>query len=143
MADLQGLIRLRKHLVDEKQRVLARLFREAEQIEAQKNMLFEQMERERKLAEESEVLESIAYYGRYAEGVRKKIAGLDRGLSKINQRISFAQEDMRQAFAELKKVEITQRRRDDAIREEERQKEEKELDEIGIEGFRRQNGNQD
>ncbi len=137
MADLHGLIRLRKHTVDEKQRVLARLFREAEQIESQKQALLDQMQEERKLAEESEMLESIAYYGRYAEGVRIKIGGLDKALKKLNTRIAIAQEDIRAAFAELKKAEITQRRRDEAIKEEEKQKESKELDEIGIEGFRR------
>ena len=44
---------------------------------------------------------------------------------------------MRRAFAELKKIEITQERREDEEEKAINKKESAELDEIAIEGFRR------
>ena len=49
MADLDSLIRLRKHAVDDKQRVVAQLYREAENLEKQKKVIQEQMAHEKKL----------------------------------------------------------------------------------------------
>ena len=43
----------------------------------------------------------------------------------------------RAAFAELKKVQITQRNREAEERAEEQAKEDRELDEIALEGYRR------
>lgn len=55
----------------------------------------------------------------------------------MENRIAAAQEDMRNAFAEMKKVEITQRGRKEREQSEEQQKEDNELDEIAIENYRR------
>ena len=41
MADLKPLIRFRKHTVDEKQRALAALYREQENVEKQKQVVLE------------------------------------------------------------------------------------------------------
>ena len=53
------------------------------------------------------------------------------------RRIEVARDDMRRAFAELKKIEITQERREDEEEKAINKKESAELDEIAIEGFRR------
>ena len=58
-------------------------------------------------------------------------------LVKMDTRIAAAQEDMRAAFAEMKKVEITQRVRDEKDAAAQKRKEESELDEIALEGYRR------
>lgn len=138
MADLDPLIRLRRHGVEEKQKVVAELYRQAEKIEDRKNELRDQLQAEREALEHNENLEAQAYYGRFAEVIRRNIDRLDFELRKMETRIQIAQEDMRAAFADLKRVEIVQRRRDEAEKDEEKSREARELDEIGLEVFRRQ-----
>lgn len=139
MADLDPLIRYRKHGLDEKRRAIAELYRQQEKLEQQKKTVQDQMENEKKLAEDMATLEASAFLGRYLEGARKKISALDLSIKKMETRIAIAQEDMRNAFSEMKKVEITQRNRKRKEKKARDKKESKELDEIGIEIFRRQN----
>lgn len=137
MADLEPLIRLRKHAVDEKQRAVAQLYREAENLEKQKKVVEDQMAHEKKLAEEMNRPEAIAFYTRYAEGARKKIAALQMSIKKMEGRIEAAQEDMRVAFAEMKKIQITQSRREKREAKAVQKKEDAQMDDIAIEQYRR------
>lgn len=137
MTDLDPLIRLRKHRVDEKQKGLADLYRQAEQVEMRKTALLDELERERLIMEESELPETRAYYGRFAEGINNSIAQIDKELAKLETRIQIARDDIREAFADLKRIEIVQRNRKHEAEEELKLKETKELDEIGLEVFRR------
>lgn len=137
MADLDPLIRFRKHGIDEKRRVLAELYRQTEQLQQQKKVIEEQMAHEKSLAEEMATLEASAYLGRYLEGARRKIRAIELSIKKMETRIAVAQEDVRNAFAEMKKVEITQRNRKSREKAERERKDSKELDEIAIEIFRR------
>lgn len=138
MADLQALIRLRKHSVDEKQRAVAQLYREAETLEKQKKVVEDQMANEKQLAEEMNRPEAIAFYTRYAEGARKKIAALQMAIKKMEGRIEAAQEDMRAAFAEMKKIQITQTRREKREAKAVQKKEDAQMDDIAIDQYRRQ-----
>ena len=135
MADLKPLIRFRKHLVDEKQKMLSQLYRDAEKIEQSKQAIVDQMDKESTLAAEMGSTEAHAYLGRYLEGARKKIKALELSLKKMEVRIAAAQEDIRGAFAEMKKVEIIQTRREDDEEKAEQKKENNTLDEMGIERF--------
>lgn len=135
MADLKPLIRFRKHLVDEKQKILSQLYRDAEKIEQSKQAIHDQMAKESTLANEMGSTEAHAYLGRYLEGARKKIKALDASLKKMEARIAAAQEDIRNAFAEMKKVQIIQTRRDDEEERIEEKKESDTLDDMGIERF--------
>jgi flagellar protein FliJ len=138
MADLEPLIRFRKHGVEEKQRILAQLYREVEKLELAKKAVEDQMEKEKRLAKEMQTAEASAFYGRYAEGARNKIMALQQAIAKTNIRVEAAQEEMREAFAEMKKIEITHRNRkarENAARD---KKEEQELDETAIDNYRRQ-----
>lgn len=137
MADLDPLIRYRKHGVDEKRRVLAGLYNEVNELEQQKKEVQDQIEEETKLAEGMATAEASAYLGRYLEGARNKIKSIDRSIRKLETKIVVAQEDMRNAFAEMKKVEITQRNRDDKEKAVQKKKEEQELDEIAIDQYQR------
>lgn len=137
MADLDALIRYRKHAVDEKQRVLSQLYRDAENLERRRQEIIDQMEREKNLAEEMRSHEYDAYMGRYLEGARKKVQAFDAAIKKIEVRIAAAQEDMREAFAEQKKIEITQRNRQSRERKAQDKKDGDELDEVALDGFRR------
>ncbi|MCB9965790.1 MAG: flagellar FliJ family protein [Rhodospirillales bacterium] len=137
MANLSSLIRLRKHTVDQKQKFLADLYRQVDALTAEKTSLNEQVAAERHQLEEQGVLEALAWFGRYAAGVKLKIELIDRDIQALEERIDIARADLRNAFSELKKIEITDRRRREEERKKEQTKESRALDEIGIEGHRR------
>lgn len=136
-ADLDPLIRLRKHTVDEKQRVVAQLYREAENLEKQKKVVQDQMAEEKRLAEEMNRPEAIVFYTRYADGARKKIAALQLSIKKMEGRIEAAQEEMRTAFAEMKKIQITQDRREKREEKKRQKKDDDMLDEVALDQYRR------
>jgi flagellar FliJ protein len=136
MADLDPLIRVRRHVVEQKQKFLAELYRQQEELLVQKQTLLEQLAEERQKINEMGA-EMLSYFGPYAEAVRLRVADIDEAMAKLNTRINIAREDMREAFAELKKIEITQERREDEEQRELDKKETAELDAIGIETYRR------
>lgn len=137
MADLDPLIRLRRYAVEEKQKLLADLFREAEALEGRKASLRSQMERERSLAEEKDELDTYSAYILFAERVRREISDIEDSLDILDTKIATAQEAMREAFADMKKAEIIQRTRKEEERAAAERKESSVLDDIGLEGFRR------
>lgn len=137
MADLEGLIKLRKHAVDEKQRALAKLYRDAENLQRQRDNIVEQMENEKRLAAEMGSIDATAALGKYLEGARRKVQAFDMAIKKIETRIAAAQDDMREAFADQKKIEITQRERNTRAAKAQARKEDNEMDEVALEGYRR------
>lgn len=137
MADLKPLIRLRRYSVDEKQKIIADLYRQIEAFEQRRQHLLDQLESERKLLDSMNQIEMLAYFGRFSEAVTHDVVRINGQISKLETRLRIAQDDMRNAFADLKRVEIVQRNRAQAEKVEAQAKENKEFDEIGIEGFRR------
>lgn len=137
MTDLNPLIRLRKYRVEEKQKVLAELFRQTEILESRKMILSNEMEKEQALAEEQNSVEAMFAFVSYAARVQKELDNLDAAIGKMEPRIQKAQDEMREAFSEQKKAEIIQEQRDAAEQAEIARKENANLDEIGIDVFRR------
>jgi len=139
MADLKGIIKLRKHRLDEKQRALGELNDQLDRLEQTRAKLDDDLAREQAAATaaEGDVVLSGLTYSEFLQGTLKRRAQLDEAIRQISQRIEQAREEIRDAFAELKKYEITQRERERRAREEENKKETDELNEIGIEGYRR------
>ena len=86
MTDLDPLIRLRRHTVEEKQKFLSALYREAELLEAKKRSLEDQLDNEKKIALAQGTPDASADYGRYAENVRKKIGKFAEALKKMENR---------------------------------------------------------
>ena len=136
MADLNPLIRVRKHVVEQKQKFLAELYRQSEELENQKITLETTLADEREKVKEMGV-EMLSYFGPYSEAVKERVGDIEDAMGKLDTRIEIAREDMREAFAELKKIEITQQRREEAEQKEITKKEIDELNEIGIENYRR------
>lgn len=134
--DLSSLIRVRKHAVEQKQKVVAELYRQAELLQNEKTALLGRLEEEQGKASEMGV-EMLSYFGPYAEAVQERVEEIDKKAVTLEARIQIAQDDMRGAFAELKKVEITQESREKAEIKAQNKKESDELDEIAIEAFRR------
>ncbi len=137
MADLNPLIRLRKYRVEEKQKVLAELFRQTELFEGRKRMLLAELEREQTLSEQSGDVNSMVAFAAYAARVYTGIEQLNVQIARMEPRILKAQEEMREAFSEQKKAEIIQEQRDQEEADEISRKENTNLDEIGVEVFRR------
>lgn len=137
MADLESLIRLRRHAVEEKQKVLGEIYAQVEVIENRKKELLERLDKERKALDENLSLETREYYGRFEGVIRNNIEKLDNELTMLEARLEIVQEEVRSAFADMKRVEIVHERRQDEEKQEIAFDESKELDAIGIESFRR------
>lgn len=137
MADLGPLIRLRRHSVDEKQKALSELYRQIEAFEERKHHLLDQLQRERDVVNNTSQVEMIAYFGRFSDAVTRDVERLNAQISRLDARIRIAQDDIRNAFADLKRVEIVQRSREDKEKAAADRKETNELDDIGVDGFRR------
>lgn len=137
MADLEALIRLRRHTVEEKQKVLAEILRHVEKLEEEKLGLIARLEKERQAMEEDLTLETRDFYGRFKGVIDSGVERIDLGIKELEGRLIVAQEEVRSAFADMKRVEIVHKRRQAEERTEIDAKESNELDAIGIEGFRR------
>lgn len=135
-ADLNPLIRVQKHSLEQKQKFLAELYRHAEEYESQKKNMLETLEQEREKLDGMGV-EMLSYFGPYEKNVKSRVREIDEALLTLNTRIDLAREDIREAFAELKKIEITQEEREAQEQRGMNKKQSDELDEIGLEVFRR------
>lgn len=137
MTNLKSLIKLRRHNVDEKQKVLAELYRQIDLIEGSRQTLIERLKNERQLLDDVGTIEMYAYFGRFSQNIQRMLDRLALERQKLETRVSIAQDDVREAFAALKRIEIVQEERDKAEKKKAADKEAAELDEIAIEGFRR------
>ncbi|MEM9469546.1 MAG: hypothetical protein AAF988_05230 [Pseudomonadota bacterium] len=137
MADLEGLIRYRRNIVEEKQKILADLYRSAEKLEVRKKTLEDKLKHEREAIDNNPELETLTYFGKFEQVALRDIDRLTEELKKWELRINIAQDDVRNAFADVKRVEIVQERRQEEAKQAQRAKETLELDEIGLDGFRR------
>lgn len=137
MANLLSLIKLRRHNVDEKQKVLADLYRQIETIENSKTSLIQRLRSERDVLDKSGTLEMYAYFGRFSQNIQRMIERLNLEKQKLEMRITVAQDDVREAFANMKRIEIVQKERTRVEKKEQDDKEGREMDDIGIDGFRR------
>lgn len=138
MANLKSLIKLRRHNVDEKQKVLAELYRQIEIIENNKQILLDRLREERAVLDNTGTLEMYAYFGRFSQNIHRSLERMNEEKQKLEIRIQIAQDDVREAFANMKRIEIVQTEREKNEKKEQADKETREMDEIGIEGFRRQ-----
>jgi len=137
MANLLSLIKLRRHTVDEKQKMLAELYRQIEMIEQNKSILIERLRTEREVLDENGTLEMYAYFGRFSQNIHRSLERMNVEKQKLEVRIQIAQDDVREAFANMKRIEIVQSEREKAEKKEAEDKETRETDDLGIEAFRR------
>lgn len=140
MANLKPLIRLRRYALDDKRRVLNRLYAEAERLQTLKSVMLDQIEQERAHTDAANTVETIVLFMIYIKNMRRKIEIINEDIAKMEIRIELAMEDMREAFAELKTIEIAQAQRVAEIAAANRRKESAMFDETAIEGYRRRAG---
>lgn len=137
MAKLDSLIRVRRYGVEEKQKALAELYRQVERFEIRRTQFEQELMVEREALVRETSPEMLAYFGRYSQIVKRDLGRIDVELKKLDARIGLMQDDIRSAFADLKRIEIVHNRRVAAERKEQDDKESNELDAIGIERFHR------
>jgi len=137
MADLNPLIRVRKHAVEQKQKFVAELYRQAEELTAQKQRFLDQLAEEKEKIKNANSVEMLRFFNNYSKSVKARVKDVDQSIRQLEKRIETAREDMREAFAEFKKIEITQARREEEKEAALNKKEAIELDEMAIDGFRR------
>lgn len=135
MADLTVLIRLHKHELDEKRIALGRLYTEMSLLERERRTLERLYEMEKEAVSVSGDIHFT--FAQYTEKVRQQRKTLDTAEEALEKQIEEAKDTLMETFGELKKYEMTQEERDRLEEEERRFREAKDMDDIGIEGFRR------
>ena len=139
MANLKPLIRVRKHAIEQKQKYLAGLYRESEDLERQKQKLIEEFAHERRTIQEMGA-DMLSFFGAYSKAVDKRREELESAIARLESRIVIAQDDLRQTYADLRRIEIVQEKRDREQAQRLEKKEAQELDEIGLTRFMAQQG---
>jgi flagellar FliJ protein len=134
--DLHNLIRLRKWDVDEKRRALGALLRHEEAVIERQN------------AHEAEIRAEIAFASNAPVEFRGTLTGylarsdemrqrLAEAFREVRARVAYAQEELAEAYRRSKTLEVTQANRDKTEAIEESRREEIELNEVGLNLFRR------
>ena len=140
MADLSVLIRLHKYELDEKRRALSELHGQMAEMERRRRELERSFEAEK----EAIRLNGDVHFtfAQYAETVRQQQRDMIEEEQQLEMHIEKAKEDLMETFSELKKYEMTQEERARLEAEEQAIKESREMDAIGLEGFRRKSDEQ-
>jgi flagellar export protein FliJ len=134
--DLHTLIRVRKWNVEERQRVLAALLADEEKILDFQRALERELEQEKAVA--SAASADMRYtLEPYIQRCRQRRDNIAAALVMIREKINEARDHLAEAYRNLKTFEITQEQRDAAEEAEESRKEQINLDEMGLELYRR------
>jgi flagellar export protein FliJ len=135
MKGLETLIRAHRRRLEEK---LCHL-RELEALSA--SLASDLTGLERAFSNEQEVArnsrEAGFTYGDYAVSVDERRSRLGQSIAEVEAKIGKVREQVAKVYGELKRYEITLDHRQRRAREAERHREQAELDEIGIQQFRR------
>ncbi|MFO0997606.1 MAG: flagellar FliJ family protein [Alphaproteobacteria bacterium] len=135
MKGLRSLIRLHKWRVDEARRKLAALEGLAEDVRQRIAKLDAESEVEIGVATAS--FESRRFFDGFARVVLERRARLTQTLAELNAEIDLAREEAGAAFRELKKYELVQAREVAEERTALGRLQQRQLDEMGIDRFRR------
>ncbi|TAL01000.1 MAG: hypothetical protein EPO08_11795 [Rhodospirillaceae bacterium] len=134
--DLHTLIRIRKWDVDEKQREVAGLMRREEAILAAQRDLAEEIAREAAFVSAADVIATFTFSAYLARcDVRKE--ELAQALIEVRRLIEEARDELAEAYRRLKTFEVTQERRDLVEEQEADRLEQIDLNEIGLNLYRR------
>ena len=134
--DLSTIIKLHQHRVDEKRRFLGELLNEIMRLEQKRESLDLQILSEQKVANDAS--DSVGmFYGVFAKEAVSKRREILREISDVERKIVEAQEEVRAEYSELKIFEITKESRDQVVTSEANRTEQRILDELGQESFRR------
>jgi flagellar export protein FliJ len=133
--DLDSLLRLHSWTVDERRRELGILLAREEELVQFGHQMALQLIREQKIATEDPTSAGFTY-GAFAQGYRLRREQLERTLAALRSEIEQAQDQLADAYRQLKVYEEVQKERAKHEREEEARKEQIAFDEIGATQFR-------
>tara|TARA_R110002110_G_scaffold284987_1_gene499221 strand:- start:25133 stop:25552 length:420 start_codon:yes stop_codon:yes gene_type:complete len=135
MKTLRTLIRLRKHTLDEARRELTVLQRKVDAIDQARARLDQELVEESATARAD--VEASYGYGHYLGTVRERRREFDRQVDELSQQVALAEACVREAFREVKQLEIADAQRIERERAEMARHEQAGLDEVALSGFRR------
>lgn len=139
MANLDPLIRLNKFQLEEKQRVLSGLYTQVEKLETDKRAILDSIETEKHAIDgTTQHLSMMTSFMAYVQRSQKEIEEINNQVSSLEIKITRAIDEMREAFGELKKIEITRDRRLEEIAKDNARREDALFSEIALEIYRRQ-----
>ncbi len=134
--NLSTLVRLHQYRVDEKRRSLAELLGEISNLETKDKHLQSEIISEQAIANSSP--DSVGmFYGIYAEEAVNKRRKISEEINDFEEKVSLAQEEIRDEYRDLKIFEITLEKRKKIIELENAKVEQVILDELGQETYRR------
>ncbi|GEO80212.1 flagellar export protein FliJ [Pararhodospirillum oryzae] len=133
--DLRPLIRLRRFEVDECRRALGELLKAEAALDAEAQALEDAHQRETTFAREHP--EMGFTLGAYLAHHRARVAALAQRRQALEARIQEARDILAEAYRTLKTLEVSQENREKRERAERDSKEQKVLDDIGQERYRR------
>lgn len=128
MKPFDTLIRLSEQQLDEKRRRLAALEDQLDGARAQRQAIEDELEREQGLATEDS--SALFAYGPYAAEVIRRRERADALIAAVEREAEAARDEVRTAFAELKRYQITHDKKLAELAKSRAAKEQIELDEI-------------
>lgn len=135
MARLDSLIRFKKHGLDEKQKALGELNALLSKLENDLVELEAEKDNEVEVAKQDIMLQMAM--PQYLDAYKKRKEKIEQAIQNVEVRIEKAVDEIRDAFAELKKYQIVEERRKDREEKEILKKETQNFDQIAIERFAR------
>jgi flagellar protein FliJ len=138
MSAIESLIRLYRWQLDERKRHLADLEGLAARLREDEQRLEEENAREQALVATSP--EAAYVYAGYARNLVERRRKLRQSQAEVAQQIAEAREALADAFQEVKRYEITAANRVRLETEREERRQQRVLDDLGADGFRRRNG---
>lgn len=133
---LNTLIRLRKRELDDLQKARTDLERNREVMYEALAKLKAEIEEEARLAGED--LNLAAYFSGFIQQARKREEGIQKGINLLDEEIERLQEKIREAFSELKKLDIALELELQRQRERQAHIEQENLNEMGLRGYLKQ-----
>lgn len=141
MADLDPIIRLNKFRLEEKQRALSKLYSDVESLETERKAILDSIESEKHAVDENlKHLSLMTTLISYIQKSKEEIEVINNKISSLEIKITRSIDEMRDAFGELKKFEITRDRRLDELAKENQKREDDLFSEIALEMYRRGDG---
>lgn len=138
MTALDSLIRLNRWQLDERRRQLADLDALADKLRREQARLVEEQRAEQRAASASR--EAATAYAAYARRLIERRQKLDQSLAAVEGEIALAREALAEAYREVKRYEIAAANRVAKQRQALARQQQRVLDDIGIETFRRRRG---
>ena len=132
---LATFVRLHEWRVDQKRRKLGELLRLLDDLESRRVRLEQEVKDEQRVAAGAPDVAGYLY-GTYAQAVIDRRHRIAESIAKATEEVEAAREELREAYRELKKFEITQASRNRREAAEQERKDQADLDEVGLQGHR-------